>query len=210
MKGITEKYKKFIEGSNVGTWLWDVKTGKVEVSEDWAEILGYHLKEINLSSIEEWEELAHPDDLNMWRNEIKMHFSGEKKFSEGHMRMKHKNGNWIWILIRGSVIDRSEDGQPLMTAGIVMDITGRKQFEQHLSKNVERFQKLFQNSRDGMYIRSFDGIIEDVNDSFLEIHGFDRDEVIGKKSWEFIHPESLDKIEEMKREGAWHFHFGYF
>ncbi|MDN5359252.1 MAG: hypothetical protein PWQ84_315 [Thermotogaceae bacterium] len=203
MKGITEKYKKFIEGSNVGTWLWDVKTGKVEVSEDWAEILGYHLKEINLSSIEEWEELAHPDDLNMWRNEIKMHFSGEKKFSEGHMRMKHKNGNWIWILIRGSVIDRSEDGQPLMTAGIVMDITGRKQFEQHLSKNVERFQKLFQNSRDGMYIRSFDGIIEDVNDSFLEIHGFDRDEVIGKKSWEFIHPESLDKIEEMKREGAW-------
>ncbi len=203
MKGLTDKYRNIIKGSGVGTWLWNVKYGEVEFNENAVEILGYHFKEINVCLIEELKKLAHPEDLKKREIELKLYFSGKKKVYECLLRMKHKNGNWIWLLVRGSVIERGDDGEPLIMAGIVMDITNRKRYEENLSKNDERFQKLFHKSRDGMYIRSYDGYIEDVNDSFLKIHGFDRDEVIGKKSWEFLHPDSLTKIKELKQKGEW-------
>ncbi len=203
MEGSLEKYKNIIEGSAVGTWIWDIQSGKMELNAYWAKILGYRLEEFAPVACEQWESLIHPDDLKKREDELRRHFSGENNLYECDLRIKNKNGNWIWIAERGSVIQRSDDGQPLLMSAIFMDITGRKQAERSLSQNGERFKKLFQNSRDGMYIRSVDGYIEEVNDSFLKIHGFDRDEVIGKKSWEFLHPESLAKIEEMKQKGQW-------
>ncbi|HRW34922.1 MAG TPA: PAS domain S-box protein [Thermotogota bacterium] len=203
MKEFTDDYKGILEGSVVGTWVWNIQTGEMDLNEIWTKILGYRSGIFNPVTCEQWDSLIHPDDLNKRKEGLKEYFLGEKNLYECELRMKHQNGDWIWIAERGSVLQKSVDGQPLMMSAIFMDITDRKQAEQNLSQNGEHFKKLFQNSRDGMYIRSSEGYIEEVNDSFLKIHGFDRDEVIGKKSWEFIHPESLAYIEEMKQKGQW-------
>ena len=56
-------------------------------------------------------------------------------------RMRHKNGRWVWVWARGSVVSRTESGEPLIMFGTHLDITSRKHLEQQLKtakKQAER------------------------------------------------------------------------
>lgn len=63
-----------LEGTNAGTWEWNVQTGETKFNDRWAEIVGYRLDELEPVSIDTWTTLAHPDDTrpsgrsqNIWR-----------------------------------------------------------------------------------------------------------------------------------------------
>ena len=59
----------------------------------------------------------------------------------------------------------------------------RKAAEQALRLSEERFAKAFRASPDALVIsRIADGVIFEVNDSFVELFGYDRDELIGKST----------------------------
>jgi len=57
---------------------------------------------------------------------IEKHFNGNSEHYECECRMKHKNGQWIWILDRGKLLTRTKDGKPLRMLGTHSDITERK------------------------------------------------------------------------------------
>ncbi len=50
----------------------------------------------------------------------------------GEARMRHKNGSWVWVLDRGKLFARDENGAPLRVAGTHLDITERKHLEEEL------------------------------------------------------------------------------
>src|SRR6056297_2810436 len=52
-----------IEGTNVGTWEWNVQTGETIFNEKWAQMIGYSLEELQPTSIDTWKRFAHPEDL---------------------------------------------------------------------------------------------------------------------------------------------------
>ena len=118
-----------LEGTNAGTWEWNVQTGELVLNERWAEIIGYKLNELTSVSIDTWLNFAHPDDLVISNNELEKHFSGESEFYDAEIRMKHKNGNWIWVHDRGMLFERDNNGNPLKVAGTHTDITDRKEAE---------------------------------------------------------------------------------
>lgn len=119
-----------LEGTNVGTWEWNVQTGETVFNERWAEIIGYTLAEIVPLSIETWMRLAHPDDLAVSGELLKRHFAGELPYYEHEARMRHKDGDWVWVLDRGKVATWTDDGKPLMMFGTHQDITERKLTEE--------------------------------------------------------------------------------
>ena len=121
-----------VNGTNVGTWEWNIRTGETIYNDRWAEIIGYTLKEITPASIDIWTKFAHPDDLKVSDELLEKHFRGETDYYECEIRMRHKNAGWIWVLDRGSVHERDQDGRPLFMSGTHQDITGRKQAEQEL------------------------------------------------------------------------------
>lgn len=125
------RLESIIEGTNIGTWEWNVQTGATEFNERWAEIIGYTLAELAPTTIKTWEKFAHPDDLPRVKNLLERHFSGELSCYHCESRMQHKDGHWVWILDRGRVITRTEDAQPVMMFGTHADITERKQTEEH-------------------------------------------------------------------------------
>jgi len=51
--------------------------------------------------------------------------------------MKHKNGCWIWVLDRGSIISRSDDGKPLLMMGTHQDVTARVEAVNDLEKSFK-------------------------------------------------------------------------
>ena len=58
-----ERLRYIIDGTRAGTWQWNVQTGDIVFNERWAEIIGYTLAELMPTTLQTWENLAHPDDL---------------------------------------------------------------------------------------------------------------------------------------------------
>ncbi|MBV5328254.1 MAG: PAS domain S-box protein [Chlorobium sp.] len=118
-----------ISGTNVGTWEWNIQTGKTLFNERWAVIVGYTLEELSPTSVDTWMNLVHPDDYIICSNLLKKHFIGNLDYYDCEFRMKHKEGNWVWVLARGKVATFTIDGKPLLMLGTHQDITRRKQAE---------------------------------------------------------------------------------
>lgn len=101
-----------IEGTNAGTWEWNVQTGETRFNERWADIVGYRLDELEPVSIDTWNTLAHPEDLKRSAARLEDHFSGKSPYYDFESRMRHKDGHDVWVRDRGRVFTWTEDGRP--------------------------------------------------------------------------------------------------
>jgi PAS domain S-box-containing protein len=121
-----------LEGTNVGTWEWNIETGETHFNERWAQIIGRTLDELGTTTIQAWTETTHPEDQSRSAVLLEAHFNGDLAYYECETRMQHKDGHWVWVLDRGKLFSRSDDGRPRWMAGTRMDITQRKLAEQAL------------------------------------------------------------------------------
>jgi PAS domain S-box-containing protein len=126
-----------IDGTNVGTWEWNIQTGEKVYNERWTEMLGYSLEELAPVTIDTWQHLVHPDDVQISNSLLEKHLHKELEFYECELRLRHKNGQWIWILDRGKIVSWSQDGKPLLMSGTHQDITRRKNAEAEREKLIQ-------------------------------------------------------------------------
>lgn len=133
-----------LEGTDVGTWEWNVQTGEVIFNEKWAEMIGYTLDELEPTSIETWRRFAHPADLEQSAEQLEQHFRGEKDSYDIEARMRHKAGHWVWIQDRGKVIEWAEDGKPLWMYGTHTDVTDKKRAEERMRNYSDHLEQRVQ------------------------------------------------------------------
>ncbi len=138
------RLQSIIEGTQVGTWEWNVQTGESVMNDVWARIIGYTLDELAPISINTWERFSHPDDLKQSNELLQRHFAGELANYYYESRMKHKDGHWVWVLDRGRLITRTSDGKPLMMFGTHTDITDRKLADELATQQSQQLQILFE------------------------------------------------------------------
>ena len=135
-----QRLQQVLEGANDGFWDWNIVTGEVLFSPRWAEMLGYDLIEIE-PHVRSWENLVHPDDLLLCRTTLHAHFAGEIERYQCEHRMLAKTGEWRWILDRGKVTARDDQGQPLRIAGTHTDITERRCMEETLRASLAEVRR---------------------------------------------------------------------
>ena len=123
------RWKFAIEGNGDGLWDWDIPNNTVYFSKTWKSMLGYSDNDIS-NSLNEWERLVHPDDLPDTMIAVKEHLDGKTPAYMNEHRLLCKNGSYKWILDRGMVVSRNEQGKPLRAIGTHTDITERKQMEE--------------------------------------------------------------------------------
>ena len=129
-----EEHLRFVlEGSQLGTWDWNILTGEVDRNDRWAEILGYSPEEVE-TTIEGWASLVHPDDRESAWGALQNHLAGQSILYEVEYRMLAKNGDYKWILDRARVVTRSPDGSPIRMSGTHTDVTGIKKSEEILKE----------------------------------------------------------------------------
>ncbi|MBT9505864.1 PAS domain S-box protein [Rhodoferax sp.] len=132
-----QRLGNIIEGTNVGTWEWNVETGDVQINERWAQIIGYTSEEVGVTNIKAWSSFIHPDDLNQSVKLLNQHVDGLVPAYDCELRLRHKDGRWVWALNRGKLFSRSDDGHPRWMAGTLMDITERKLADAEVKRSAE-------------------------------------------------------------------------
>lgn len=144
LKESEERLKLALIGADLGTWDWDFVSSKVVFNDRWAEMLGYKLSEIE-PNIESWEKLVFEQDFANVQKKLNEHLEGKTKSYEAEFRMLHKNGSLIWVLDKGKVIDRDNNGNPIRITGTHLDITNRKEAEESLKTTQRQLRSLFTN-----------------------------------------------------------------
>lgn len=146
--------------------------------------------------------IVHPEDYEQFlRHEQRV--AETKLPDEIEFRILHADGSVRYI---GHACQQiyDERGQYLGVRGSNRDITERKQAEEALRVSEERFSKAFHLSPMGIAIfRAADGQFVDVNDVFLQVSGYGREEVIGHTAVElqlYANPEERDFILQTLQE----------
>ncbi|MFZ6816332.1 EAL domain-containing protein [Undibacterium sp. Rencai35W] len=137
-RALLEKGQRFadiIESTHVGTWEKNFQTGAIKYNERWAEITGRTLAELGELSAQTWVDLTHPSDRILSQLELENHFNNRVYRYECEVRLRHKNGSWIWVLDSGRVISWTSEGKPEWMLGTLLDITERKHQEENLRKS---------------------------------------------------------------------------
>ncbi len=129
-----ERLRNLIEGTNAGTWEWNVQTGEVIVNPRWAAILGWRVEELGAVTNQFRADIAHPDELPQTRALLREHFAGRTDAYIAEVRLRHRDGHWIWVEDRGRLITRTADGRPEWVFGVHFDITERKRRDEALAR----------------------------------------------------------------------------
>ena len=137
-----QRLAAILDGTNVGTWEWNIQTSKVIFNERWANIIGYELAELQPVNFETWIRFGHPEDMQTSHFLLEQHFSGELPLYECVVRMRHKDGHWVWVLDRGRVATWTADGKPRWMFGTHQDITAQKMAEQELLSHRDHLEEL--------------------------------------------------------------------
>ena len=180
-----------IEGTEAGTWDWDLLTDELVLNERWAEIIGYTLKELQPVTLNTWAQQLHPDDLEKNQLLIQQHFSGALPYYDAEFRQQHKDGSWRWVNARGKIIEWSEAGVPLRMSGTHIDITERKaatvahEASRHLLKSIF-------DATSGVSVIATDlnGTITLFNTGAESMLGYSAQEMLGQATPFILHLES--------------------
>jgi two-component system cell cycle sensor histidine kinase/response regulator CckA len=87
-----------------------------------------------------------------------------------------------WLVNKAPLRDSA--GEITGVIGISKDITQKKEIEEKVRQNEQRFQSLFEHAPIGVMIGSPDGRLIAVNPSFCHMLGYSQDELLGMDVWD--------------------------
>jgi PAS domain S-box-containing protein len=145
-----QRLSRLIDGAQVGTWEHDLRSGETIVSDRWAEILGYRAAELNPMTLQVWLDLLHPEDREaLIAHEAKAFADGQWQF-EKEIRLRHRDGHWVWILTRTQAIEWDAAGRPVRTSGVNLDISAAKALEAALARERDTLARIMETSVSGI------------------------------------------------------------
>jgi diguanylate cyclase (GGDEF)-like protein/PAS domain S-box-containing protein len=196
-----DTWRRALEVAGLGVWDWDLRTNVTQYSESWCQMLGYRRKELPAKE-DLFLLLVHPEDRARAIESGDRHLAGKCDSIETELRLQHRDGRWVWVLDRGAIVERDEDGRPTRVMGVQTDITQQKEAERDASLTNERFKLALAASETGIW--HFDvgreGSFWDAKT--CEIFGLEsRSREIDSHTWEsFLHPE--DKLDAERQHMA--------
>jgi PAS domain S-box-containing protein/putative nucleotidyltransferase with HDIG domain len=153
-----------ILASDIGLWDLDIETGALTVNDRWAAMLGYTVEELAPTTRETWGGMLQPDDLEEAERQIKLNFSGELPFYMCEVRMRHKDGHWVWVSTRGQVTERDAAGRPHRMTGTHIDISERKRTELALRQSRDQLEQMVHDVAESM------GRVVEARDPYTQGH----------------------------------------
>ena len=138
-----ERLELALKGADLGMWDYNIETGEAFINARRAEMVGYSLEE-STPTITWWGSQVHPEDLQRVRKAFNAHVKGRTPLYEVEHRLRHKSGDYIWVLARGKAVEWDKQGNPVPLVGTSLDITDRKRNEEALQQAHEELERRVQ------------------------------------------------------------------
>lgn len=100
----------------------------------------------------------------------------EKGVLKKDLKVRRKDGSYRYVFVQ--CLSQRSDTDEHVFQGIIQDITERKLAEQEMVKSRERYQEIFTQSRDSLFICSLDGKFIDFNQATLDLFGYTHQELL--------------------------------
>lgn len=174
-----ERLKLALTASKQGWFDLNIPTGAVNVSPEYARIIGYEPEAFH-TSYQEWIDCIHPDDradvLKIFRKCIEAGGSQTIEY-----RRYAKNEDWKWIRSIGEVVEYDSANNPIRMIGTHVDITEQKQAEKALRDSEESLRTILEASPDPMAIYDSSGAPLYINPAFTNLFLWTLDELKGRR-----------------------------
>jgi len=194
----SEQLKVALEAANAGAWTWNMKTGELNWSRELFVLLGLD-PETSEASFDTWQQLMHPDDLEIARHAIEQSLLSRTKLLD-ETRVVLPDGTFRWIRTQGYP-EYDETGTPVRMSGISIDISERKQYEESLKQSEEMARAILSATKDLILFISPDGTILLANEAVAERFGQTVDNFVGTNIFPYF-PEDLRRLRQGKLEEA--------
>jgi signal transduction histidine kinase/CheY-like chemotaxis protein len=124
-----ERLNFSLESAGCGLWDWAIETGQMYFDPNYYRMIGYEPASFP-ATFDEWKKRVHTDDIEA--AEVALHdcMAGRTENYTSEYRLLTATGQWLWVMDKGDVIERKEDGSPLRFIGLHVDISGRVAAEQ--------------------------------------------------------------------------------
>lgn len=145
LRASEERYKSIIAVSNTGAWEYNVDTHQVWYSAQYFAMLGIDKPDGAWEDTEgmSWIDRLHPDDRERAVKIFdKFLLEGAKELYESFFRMRHKNGDWVWIWSRARRLQDKDGNITNISLGTHTDISERVKAEQKVRESEQLIKKI--------------------------------------------------------------------
>ncbi len=140
LQKMNDEMNTILDASGLGAWEWFVDSNKTNFDRRWCSLLGLKFEEIP-SDFKLWEDLIHPEDSELVLKKVQQCLSGEAPIFESIHRVRHKSGNWIWVLANGKMSSGVLDQKNRSFCGTYLEITRFKEVE-NLAQNIQHIGQI--------------------------------------------------------------------
>jgi PAS domain S-box-containing protein len=194
-----QRLQTTIEGARAATWALNLQTQQSEIDPLWADMLGHSWHELNPVTPKVWENLCHPEDAARAAVSLAAHAAGETPYYSETIRLKHRDGHWVWVQSRGRVVSHSSDGKALVMYGTHIDVSALKGAQIRAEADSLRLNNIIEGTRAGTWewnLQTGKGVFNAV---FARMLGYEPEE-LDASAWEILarttHPDDFDQAQQ--------------
>jgi PAS domain S-box-containing protein len=186
--------------AGVGSWQWDLRTGKITLSDQLLRIYGLPEGTLPEDVNKIVDSILHPEDRDDMHGLIADILAG----AEGRaisFRIIRPDGEIRWMdATPYTVQQRDEDGNPVVIMGAVRDVTEARTAQIALQQSEEEHRAVVESAGEAICTLNADGVFLFMNTICAQRLGGSPNELVGKTLWDVFPKEFADNEAVRARE----------
>ena len=184
------KFKEAQRIAKIGSWEWNIASGKLKWSAEQFRIFGEDRNSFDLTYQGYLNHLSETEQENT-KSLIKNALEGKSNYAIEHEIIR-KDGTTLMVYEQGTVLF-DEHHKPIGMFGTTQDITERKKAEEALYKSKEQYRQIVETAQEGIWVLDENNYTVFVNKKMCEMLEYSREEMIGKQNYYFKDEEGKQK-----------------
>ena len=185
--------------AGMGSWEYDIVHDRLVWDDETLRIFGMQGESFG-GTIQAFLNLVHPEDRAPLR-EMQIRALASHGITEMEYRIRRPDGEERTVYDRGEVT-LDDEGTPVRSNGMVMDITERRRVEEGKRASDERWRLIFENSPAGIALTNADGFFVLTNHAYQKMVGYTEDELRSLTFMDITYEEDRPVNRELARQ-AW-------
>jgi two-component system, cell cycle sensor histidine kinase and response regulator CckA len=188
-----------LDATGNGFFDFDLDTRQLYISPRLYSMTGYTPEELP-STFDAFISLVHPENKNPIFEKIRELMENRINSYKLTIRIKSKDGKWLWILSRGKIAGMNSKGKPSRVVGAFVDITDFKEAETKSREKEERLNLYSTAVNEAVY--DWDLISNTMwqNEACQSIFGYSIQEVTPDWWFEKVHPDDRERVKNSIKE----------